>query len=160
MSIEKAKQYLESKGFGDRVIETEKSSATVQEAAEALGVEPGRIAKTLSFLTPDGPILILAEGTARVDNRKFKDTFHTKAKMIPGDQVEELVGHAPGGVCPFGINDGVKVYLDDSLKRYDIVYPAAGNAQSAVKLALDELEQAMAVNAWVDVCKDPAEAAN
>lgn len=155
MSIEKAKQYLESKGFGDRVIETEKSSATVQEAAEALGVEPGRIAKTLSFLTPDGPILILAEGTARVDNRKFKDTFHTKAKMIPGDQVEELVGHAPGGVCPFGINDGVKVYLDDSLKRYDIVYPAAGNAQSAVKLALDELEQAMAVNAWVDVCKDP-----
>ena len=156
MSIEKAKTYLEEKGFGDRVIETERSSATVQEAADALGVEPGRIAKTLSFLTPEGPILILAEGTARVDNRKFKDQFHTKARMIHGDQVEELVGHAPGGVCPFGINDGVAVYLDESLSQYDIVYPAAGNGQSAVRLSVEELEACLNSPAWIDVCKEPA----
>lgn len=152
MSIEKAKQYLEDKGFGDRVIETEQSSATVQEAAEALGVEPGCIAKTLSFLTPEGPILILAEGTARVDNRKFKDQFHTKARMIPGDQVEDLVGHAPGGVCPFGINDGVAVYLDESLRQHDIVYPAAGNGQSAVRLSIEDLETCLDSPAWIDVC--------
>ena len=101
MSFEKAKAYLTDKGYGDRVIETEESSATVQEAADALGVEPARIAKTLSFVTPAGPILILAEGTARVDNRKYKDTFFTKAKMIPFEEVEPLTGHAPGGVCHF-----------------------------------------------------------
>ncbi len=155
MSIEKARKYLAEKGYAGRIIETEQSSATVAEAAEALGVEPGRIAKTLSFLTPDGPILILAEGTARIDNRKFKDTFQTKARMIPGDQVEELIGHAPGGVCPFGVNDGVTVYLDESLKKYDLVYPAAGNAKSAVRLFIDELECCIHPEDWVDVCKDP-----
>ncbi len=155
MSIERARKYLAEKGYAGRIIETEQSSATVGEAAEALGVEPGRIAKTLSFLTPDGPILILAEGTARIDNRKFKDTFQTKAKMIPGDQVEELIGHAPGGVCPFGVNDGVTVYLDESLKKYDLVYPAAGNAKSAVRLFIDELECCIHPEDWVDVCKDP-----
>ena len=154
MSIERARKYLAEKGYAGRIIETEQSSATVGEAAEALGVEPGRIAKTLSFLTPDGPILILAEGTARIDNRKFKDTFQTKAKMIPGDQVEELIGHAPGGVCPFGVNDGVTVYLDESLKKYDLVYPAAGNAKSAVRLFIDELECCIHPEDWVDVCKD------
>ncbi len=154
MSIEKAKQYLEEKGFGDRVIETSESSATVQEAAMALGVEPGRIAKTLSYITPDGPILILAEGTARVDNRKYKDTFHTKAKMIPFDQVEELIGHSPGGVCPFGINEGVTVYLDESLKNYDVVYPAAGNGQSAVRLMTGELMDITGAVSWIDVCKN------
>lgn len=155
MSIEKAKAYLEEKGFLDHVIEFEESTATVEQAAEAVGVEPGRIAKTMSFLVGEEAILILIEGTARVDNRKFKDTFHVKAKMIPYDQVEEWIGHAPGGVCPFGIKGGVKIYLDESLKRFDIVYPAAGNDHSAVKLSIAELEQVAGTDEWVDVCKEP-----
>ena len=154
MSFEKAKTYLTDKGYGDRVIETEESSATVQEAADALGVEPARIAKTLSFVTPAGPILILAEGTARVDNRQYKDTFFTKAKMIPFDEVEPLTGHAPGGVCPFGINDGVLVYLDESLRKFDVVYPAAGNGQSAVRLTVEELYEVSNAEGWVNVCKE------
>lgn len=124
MSFEKAKKYLQEKGYEDHIIELEDSSATVQLAAEALGVEPGMIAKTLSFLVGDTPILILAEGTARVDNHKYKDTFHVKAKMIPFDDVEKYIGHAPGGVCPFGIKEGIPVYLDESLKKFDTVYPA------------------------------------
>ncbi len=155
MSIEKAKAYLEEKGFLDHVIEFEESTATVEQAAEAVGVEPGRIAKTMSFLVGEEAILILIEGTARVDNRKFKDTFHVKAKMIPYDQVEEWIGHAPGGVCPFGIKGGVKIYLDESLKRFDTVYPAAGNDHSAVKLSIAELEQVAGTDEWVDVCKEP-----
>lgn len=155
MSIEKAKAYLEEKGFLDHVIEFEESTATVALAAEAVGVEPGRIAKTMSFLVGEEAILILIEGMARVDNKKFKNTFHVKAKMIPYDQVEEWIGHAPGGVCPFGIKDGVKVYLDESLKRFDTVYPAAGNDHSAVKLTIAELEQASGAAGWVDVCKEP-----
>jgi len=115
MSIIKAKEYLKSVGYEDRVIEFAESTATVAEAAEAVGVEPAMIAKTMSFLVGDKAILILAEGTARVDNRKYKDTFHVKAKMIPFDEVEQYIGHAPGGVCPFGINEGVDVYLDESL---------------------------------------------
>ena len=126
MSIIKAKEYLKSVGYEDRVIEFAESTATVAEAAEAVGVEPAMIAKTMSFLVGDKAILILAEGTARVDNRKYKDTFHVKAKMIPFDEVEQYIGHAPGGVCPFGINEGVDVYLDESLKQFDTVYPAAG----------------------------------
>lgn len=157
MSIEKAKAYLEEKGFLDHVIEFEESTATVEQAAEAVGVEPGRIAKTMSFLVGEEAILILIEGTARVDNRKFKDTFHVKAKMIPYDQVEEWIGHAPGGVCPFGIKGGVKIYLDESLKRFDTVYPAAGNDHSAVKLSIAELEQASRATGWVDVCKEQCE---
>ena len=132
MSLEKAKAYLENKGFLDHVIELADSTATVAMAAEALGVEPGMIAKTMSFLQGEQAVLILTEGTAKVDNRKYKDTFHMKAKMIPADAVEEVIGHAPGGVCPFGINDGVEVYLDESLKKSTIVYPAAGNDHSAV----------------------------
>ena len=154
MSFEKAKAYLTDKGYGDRVIETEESSATVQEAADALGVESARIAKTLSFVTPAGPILILAEGTARVDNRKYKDTFFTKAKMIPFEELEPLTGHAPGGVCPFGINDGVLVYLDESLRKFDVVYPAAGNGQSAVRLTVEELYEVSNAEGWVNVCKE------
>ena len=119
MSLEKAKKYLEEKGYADHVIELEESSATVQLAAEALGVEQGMIAKTMSFLVDGEPILILTEGTAKVDNRKYKDQFHVKAKMIPFDEVEEYIGHAPGGVCPFGINEGVDVYLDES---YDVAH--------------------------------------
>ena len=136
MSLEKAEKYLEEKGFLDHVIELEASTATVTEAAEALQVEPGMIAKTMSFLQNDKAVLILTEGTARVDNRKYKDTFHTKAKMIPFDEVENIIGHAPGGVCPFGINEGIEVYLDESLKQFTTVYPAAGNDHSAVKLTI------------------------
>ena len=153
MSLEKAKKYLEEKGYADHVIELEESSATVQLAAEALSVEPGMIAKTMSFLTEDGPILILTEGTAKIANRKYKDYFHEKAKMIPFDEVEDYIGHAPGGVCPFGIKDGVKVYLDDSLKKYDTVHPAAGDNHSAVKLTIEELEEVAGACGWIDVCK-------
>ena len=153
MSLEKAKKYLEEKGYVDHVIELEESSATVQLAAEALNVEPGMIAKTMSFLTENGPILILTEGTAKIANRKYKDYFHEKAKMIPFDEVEDYIGHAPGGVCPFGIKNGVKVYLDESLKRYGTVYPAAGDDHSAVKLTIEELEEVAEACGWIDVCK-------
>ena len=155
MSFEKAQCYLQDRGFADRLIIPEHSSATVELAAQAIGVEPGMIAKTVSLLVNGEPILILTEGTARIDNRKFKDTFRTKAKMIPADQVESLVGHAPGGVCPFGIHDGVRVYLDVSLKRYETVYPAAGDDHSAVRLSIAELEQVSGAEGWVDVCKKP-----
>ena len=154
MSLVKAEKYLEGKGFLDHVIELEASTATVAEAAAALGVEKGMIAKTMSFLQGEEPVLILTEGTAKVDNRKYKDTFHVKAKMIPFDEVEEKIGHAPGGVCPFGINEGVEVYLDESLKRFETVYPAAGNDHSAVKLTIPELEQIAGARGWVDVCKE------
>ena len=154
MSLEKAEKYLEEKGFLDHVIELEASTATVTEAAAALHVEPGMIAKTMSFLQNDKAVLILTEGTARVDNRKYKDTFHIKAKMIPFDEVEALVGHAPGGVCPFGINEGIEVYLDESLKKFKTVYPACGNSQSAVKMSLEELEDASNYVSCVDVCKE------
>lgn len=154
MSQERAEKYLESRGFLDHVIRLEASTATVAEAADALGVEPGMIAKTMSFLQDDQPILILTEGTARVENRKYKDTFHIKAKMIPFEEVEQWIGHAPGGVCPFGINDGVKVYLDESLRRFETVYPAAGDAHSAVKLTIPELEEVAGAVGWVDVCRE------
>ena len=156
MSLEKAKAYLAEKGYADHVIELEDSSATVQLAAQALGVEPGMIAKTMSFLIGEEAILILTEGTAKVDNRKYKDTFHMKAKMIPFEEVENWIGHAPGGVCPFGIKEGIKVYLDESLKQFDTVYPAAGNDHSAVKLTIAELEEVAGAVGWVNVCKEPA----
>ena len=156
MSLESAEGYLKEKGFLDHVIEFKESTATVAMAAEALGVEPGMIAKTLSFMQGDKAVLILTEGTAKVDNRKYKDTFHTKAKMIPFEEVEDKVGHAPGGVCPFGVKEGVEVYLDESLKKFDTVYPAAGNDHSAVKLTIPGLEQIAGAEGWVDVCKDEA----
>ena len=138
MSLEKAKKYLEEKGYADHIIELEESSATVQLAAEALGVEPGMIAKTMSFLVDGEPILILTEGTAKVDNRKYKDLFHVKAKMIPFGEVEEYIGHAPGGVCPFGIKEGIPVYLDESLKKFDTVYPAAAAVWTRSPAAREE----------------------
>ena len=159
MSIEKAKAYLEEKGLLEHVIELEASTATVEEAARALGVAPGMTAKTMSFLQGEQPVLILTEGTAKVDNRKYKDTFHTKAKMIPFDQVEQWIGHAPGGVCPFGVKDGVEVYLDESLRQFETVYPAAGNDHSAVRLTIPELEQAAGARGWVDVCRARTEPA-
>ena len=155
MSLEKAESYLKEAGFLDHVIELKESTATVALAAEALGVEPGMIAKTMSFLQGEQPVLILTEGTAKVDNRKYKDTFHVKAKMIPFEQVEEVTGHAPGGVCPFGIKDGIEVYLDESLKRFETVYPAAGDDHSAVRLTIPELKEVSGAKGWVDVCRVP-----
>ena len=155
MSLEKARAYLKTKNLEDHIIVLGESSATVAEAAHALGVEPARIAKTLSVLQGEQPVLIVTEGTARLDNHKYKSLFHIKAKMIPYEEVEQYVGHAPGGVCPFGVNEGVKVYLDESLRRFDTVYPAAGNSHSAVRLTLPELEAAADAAGWVDVCKEP-----
>ena len=155
MSLEKALGYLEKAGYREHVIQLGESTATVAMAAEALGVEPGRIAKTMSFLQGDKAVLIITEGTAKIDNRKYKDTFHVKAKMIPFDEVEQYIGHAPGGVCPFGINEGVDVYLDESLRQFDTVYPAAGNDHSAVRLAVPELEKIAGAKGWIDVCKEP-----
>ena len=155
MAFERVKQYLETYGLADRIIVTEQSSATVAEAAEAIGCEAAMIAKTLSFLQEDRPVLILADGLARIDNRKYKDRFGCKAKMIPAEQVGPLVGHEIGGVCPFGVNEGVTVYLDESLRKHEIVYPAVGTDHSGVKLTIPELESCSRFAAWVDVCKQP-----
>ena len=154
MSVEKVKAYLDEIGLGDRIIIPEKSSATVEEAAVAIGCEPKQIAKTMSFFLNDQAILIVMAGDARVDNAKYKAVFHQKAKMIPGDSVEAAVGHAPGGVCPFAVKDGVKTYLDVSLKRFERVYPAAGSGHSAVNLTVAELEKSAKAVEWIDVCKD------
>ena len=155
MSIEKAREYLENRGFADRIIIPDHSSATVELAARALGCEPGMIAKTLSFLQGEKAVLILAEGTARIDNAKYKARFGCKARMIPAERVEELVGHSVDGVCPFGVNAEVAVYLDVSLKLHETVYPAAGTDHSAVRLGIDELELACPTAEWVDVCRLP-----
>lgn len=151
MSFEKAKAYLEERGLGGRVREFSVSSATVQLAAAALGTDEGHIAKSLSFLINGAPVIIVAAGDVKVDNRKFKDCFHTKAAMLPYDQTEALTGYAPGGVCPFAPKEGVKIYLDESLKRFDTVYPACGNSSSAVELSVAELESATENEGWVSV---------
>jgi len=156
MSIEKGRAYFRQLGIEDKVMEFDVSSATVELAAQALGVEGARIAKTLSFKTQDdGCMLILAAGDARIDNRKFKDKFHLKAKMLTADEVLEMVGHPVGGVCPFGINDGIPVYLDESLKRFVTVFPAVGSGNSAIELNLDELFEYSKALEWIDVCKLP-----
>ena len=155
MSIEKGREYFRAFGMEERVLEFTVSSATVELAALALGVEGARIAKTLSFKTEDGCMLILAAGDARIDNRKFKDKFHMKAKMPSAEEVLELVGHPVGGVCPFGINDGIDVYLDESLKRFETVFPAVGSPSSAIELNLEELYKYSNAIEWIDVCKLP-----
>ena len=154
MSIEKAREYLRSCGFEDKIQEFTVSSATVELAAQALGVEGARIAKTMSFKIGEEAILIVAAGDVRIDNRKYKDKFHTKAKMLAPDEVEALIGHAIGGVCPFGINEGVTVYLDESLKRFETVFPACGSSNSAIEMTCEELEKYSSnFVEWVDVCK-------
>lgn len=153
MSLDKAKAHLAAHGLADRIKEFTVSSATVALAAAALGTEEARIAKSLSFMTADGPILVIAAGDAKIANAKYKATFGEKAKMLSFEEVEPLIGHAVGGVCPFGINDGVRVYLDESLRRFDVVYPAAGTSASAVELTIAELERASAPTSWVDVTK-------
>ena len=155
MSIEKAREYLRACGFEDKIQEFTVSSATVELAAQALGVEGARIAKTMSFKIGEEAILIVAAGDVKIDNRKYKDKFHTKAKMLAPDEVEALIGHAIGGVCPFGINEGVTVYLDESLKRFETVFPACGSSNSAIELTIPELEKLSQLTEWVDVCKLP-----
>ena len=153
MSIERVRAYFLSYGIEDRIQELDHSSATVLLAAEALGTEPCRIAKTLSFLVNGSPILIVAAGDARIDNAKYKAFFGTKAKMLSPEEAVELVGHAVGGVCPFAVNDSVTVYLDQSLRRFSTVFPACGSANSAIELTIPELEQYSDCKEWVDVCK-------
>lgn len=153
MSIEKVKAYFDAFGVADKILEFEVSSATVALAAQALGCEEARIAKTLSFAMDEGCILIVCAGDVKIDNPKFKATFHTKAKMLPHDVVAALCGHAVGGVCPFAVNEGVKVYLDESLKRFETVFPAAGSSNSAIELTIEELEKYSKPEKWVDVCK-------
>ena len=153
MSIEKVRAYFRPLGRESDILEFPVSSATVELAAQAAGVIPARIAKTLSFLVDENCVLIAAAGDAKIDNPKYKAQFGTKAKMLSPDQVEELVGHAVGGVCPFAINDGVKVYLDESLKRFETVFPACGSANSAIELTIAEMEEYSGYLDWVDVCK-------
>ena len=155
MALEKAKAYLEERGYGDRVMVFDVSSATVELAAKAVGTEPEKIAKSLTFKVGEKPVMVVCAGDAKVNNQKFKETFHVKAKMLSFDEVHDRIGHDVGGVCPFGINDGVEVYLDESLKRFEYVYPACGSDNSAVKLALSELEEVSGYLGWVDICKLP-----
>ena len=157
MSIEIVKEYFAQFGMEERVLEFEVSSATVELAAIALNCKPQRIAKTLSFLVDGAPILIVTAGDAKIDNAKYKARFGTKAKMLTPEDVVALVGHAVGGVCPFAIKEGVTVYLDESLKRFDTIFPACGSGNSAIELNIPELEQYSAFSAWVDVCKGWAE---
>ena len=153
MAIDKARKHLKEYKLDDRIIEFNDSSATVKEAAERLKCDEKDIVKTLSFIVEDTPILICVSGDSRIDNSKYKEEFHTKAKMIAFEDVEKLIGHAVGGVCPFGVNDNVKIYLDESLKKLDTMYPAAGSSNSAVKLNLKELESTLKEYKWVNVCK-------
>ncbi len=157
MSIERAREYLKKFGADGRIMEFETSSATVELAAKAIGCEPCMIAKSLTFNVGGECVMVVVAGDAKVDNRKFKETFGVKAKMLSPQEVEEMVGHGVGGVCPFGINDGVKVYLDVSMKRFDYIYPACGSSNSAIKLNMCEIEKFSVPIGWVDVCKIPGE---
>ena len=154
MSIDKVRKYLKQFNLEDKILEFNSSSATVELAAETLNCEPGRIAKTMSFLINDKPILIVLAGDIKIDNSKYKAEFHTKAKMIPFNDVEKIIGHAAGGVCPFGINDSIEVYLDESLKKYETVFPACGSSNSAIELTIKELEKTSQFIKWIDIGKE------
>lgn len=153
MSYQKAKEFLESKNLAQHIIRLDEKSGTVEEAANALGVTEAEIAKTLSFIVDENPILIVLEGTAKIDNKKYRHTFHTKAKMIPFESVEPIVGHGVGGVCPFGVNEGIKIFFDESLRKFEKVYPAVGDDHTAAELSVAEMEAAVQPAAWVDVAK-------
>jgi len=153
MSIERVRAFFREKGMEDQILEFDVSSATVELAAEALKCEPCRIAKTLSFRAGEKCILIVAAGDARIDNPKYKARFHAKAKMLSREEAEAEIGHAVGGVCPFAVNEGVEVYLDESLKRFETVFPACGSSNSAIELTIDRLEALSGSCGWVDVCK-------
>lgn len=154
MSIDKVRNEFRKKGIADRIIELDSSTATVSLAAAALKVEEGRIAKTMSFITKDGPILIVTAGDVRIDNHAYKELFHVKARMIAPEDVESIIGHRIGGVCPFAVNEGVKIYLDDSLRRFSTVFPACGSENSAIELSLDELQSLSGSSEWINVTKD------
>jgi prolyl-tRNA editing enzyme YbaK/EbsC (Cys-tRNA(Pro) deacylase) len=153
MALEKVKEYFKNYGIDDRVRELEVSSATVELAAKALDCEPCRIAKTLSFMVDGHPVLVVTAGDAKIDNAKYKAQFRVKAKMLTPEEVETLVGHPVGGVCPFAVEDDVTVYLDESLKRFETVFPACGSGNSAIELTMEEMEKYSGYIAWVDVCK-------
>lgn len=153
MAIEKVKEYFRKYGIEDRIQEFDVSSATVELAAEALHCEPCRIAKTLSFMVNEQPILIVTAGDAKIDNPKYKAQFGTKAKMLSPEETERMIGHAVGGVCPFAVNDGISIYLDESLKRFQTVFPACGSSNSAIEMTIEELEQYASFVSWVNVCK-------
>ncbi|MDE7258618.1 MAG: YbaK/EbsC family protein [Lachnospiraceae bacterium] len=153
MAIERVREYFKQYDMEERIIELAESSATVELAAHALGCEPARIAKSLSFMVNDTPVLVICAGDVKIDNAKYKAKFETKAKMLTAEQVETLIGHAVGGVCPFGINEGVDVYLDESLKRFTTVFPACGSGNSAIELTIPEMEQYSGYAEWVYVCK-------
>ncbi|MCM1086678.1 MAG: YbaK/EbsC family protein [Muribaculaceae bacterium] len=153
MSIERVKLYFEKYHMEDKIQEFDVSSATVELAAKALHCAPRRIAKTLSFMGKEGPLLVVAAGDAKIDNPKYKAQFGTKAKMLSPEEVETLIGHGVGGVCPFAVNEGVEVYLDESLKRFETVFPACGSANSAIELTIAQLEEYSGCISWVDVCK-------
>lgn len=153
MAIERVKTYFKQYGMEEKIREFDVSSATVELAAQALSCEPARIAKTLSFMVDGHAILIMAAGDVKIDNHRYKEQFHAKAKMLSPEEAETLVGHAIGGVCPFAVNEGVTVYLDESLKRFETVFPACGSSNSAIELTIPELEKYAAPVQWVDVCK-------
>ncbi len=153
MAIDRVKTYFRQYGMEEKVKEFDVSSATVELAAQALSCEPARIAKTLSFMVDGHAMLIVAAGDVKIDNHKYKEQFHTKAKMLSPEEAETLVGHAIGGVCPFAVNEGVTVYLDESLKRFETVFPACGSSNSAIELTISELEKYALPVQWVDVCK-------
>ena len=155
MALEEAKAYLKAKGYEERILIFDVSSATVELAAIAVGTEPEKIAKSLTFMADTQPVMIICAGDAKISNSKYKGYFNKKAKMLTREEVNELIGHDVGGVCPFGIKDGVDVYLDVSLKRFEFVYPACGSANSAVKLTPQELEKLSDCKAWIDVCTIP-----
>ena len=159
MSIETARAHFRMYGIEDRVLEFDVSSATVELASRALCVHSARISKTLSFRTDKGCMLIICAGDARIDNQKFRDHFYYKAKMLSPEEVNEMVGHPVGGVCPFGIKDGIPVYLDESMLRFDTVFPAAGSSNSAIELTIDELFKYSKAKGWVNVCRIPEEEA-
>lgn len=157
MSIEKVREYMKKYGMEDKILEFSVSSATVELAAEAVGTEGKRIAKSLSFLVNESAIIIVTAGDGRIDNKKYKAEFSCKAKMLTYEQVDELIGHSVGGVCPFAVNEGVKVYLDESLKRFETVFPACGSSNSAIELTIPQLEELSGFIKWVDICKIPEE---
>ena len=157
MSIEKVRAYFAQHGLEDRIREFEVSTATVELAARAVGVEPARIAKSLSFKLDERTVLVVAAGDVKVDNVKYKTTFGSKAKMLTADEAVERIGHAVGGVCPFAVNEGVEVYLDQSMRRFETMFPAAGSSNSCIELTLPELERYAGTDRWVDVCKGKAE---
>lgn len=155
MSIEKVRKFMKEYGMDDKILEFPVSSATVELAAKALNTEGKRIAKSLSFLAHEKAVMIVTAGDGRIDNKKYKSEFSCKAKMLTPEQVDEMIGHSIGGVCPFAVNDGVEIYLDESLKRFQTVFPACGSSNSAIELTIPQLEELSGFVKWVDICKVP-----